>query len=65
MYVFKSSKEKAHILELLDRRSENGCLSKELVYFDGNHNRVKGFITLGQHVFHPFLGRMVTLATIF
>ena len=38
-------------------------LSKEYCHFDGNHKRVKEFVTLTASVYHPLLRNQIVLAT--
>ncbi len=60
-FVFKTRQQAMIALEM-DRHSD-GMLNKEYCHTDIKHNRCSGFKTLGTHVYHPVLRRMVTLAT--
>lgn len=60
-FVFKTSTEKLKIAIAMDRRNE-GFLSEEFCFFDGKHNRCKGFTTLTASVYHPLLRKQIALA---
>lgn len=38
-------------------------MAKEYCFFDGNHKRYRGFVTLGCYVYHPLLRRIIRLAS--
>ena len=61
-HVFKMSKTAAKIAIDMDKEG-NHFMAKEYCFFDGNHKRCRGFITLGCYVYHPLLRRIIRLAT--
>lgn len=61
-HVFKMSKTAAKIAIDMDKDKDH-FMAKEYFFFDGNHKRCRGFITLGCYVYHPLLRRIIRLAT--
>lgn len=59
--VFKTSRLK---MEIAAKMNENGdhFLNKEYICFDGNHKRVKNFVTLTASVYHPLFRKQIPLA---
>ena len=59
-FVFKTSRMK---MEIAAKMSETGdhFLKEEYVCFDGNHKRVKNFVTLTASVYHPLLRKQIPL----
>lgn len=62
-YVFKSSRECAHLAISMDVDGPHNPLQYELVYFDGKHNRVQGFISFGLWLRHPAIRKLIRLAS--
>ena len=61
-YVFKSSEGKMKMAQQMANASH--YLHDEFCHFDGNHKRVKGFVTLTARVYYPLLKKQeVFLAT--
>ena len=44
-------------------RTKNNLLSEEFCYFDGKVQRCKGFVSLTASMYHPFLKKVIPLAT--
>ena len=44
-------------------RNNNTYMSSEYCFFDGNHKRVKHYVTLTARAYHPLLCKQVVLAT--
>ena len=61
-HVFKMSKIAAKIAINMDKDGQH-FMAKEYCFFDGNHKRCRGFITLGCYVYHPLLRRIIRLAS--
>ena len=61
-YVFKTSKCLLELALQMDLTS-NTILSKEYAFFDGKWRRVKGYLTIGLHVYHPLLMKIVRIAS--
>ena len=53
-HVFKMSKTAAKIAINMEKEGDH-FMAKEYCFFDGNHKRCRGFITLGCYVYHPLL----------
>lgn len=62
-FVFKTSSGMIQIATQMDA-SGDSYLAEQFCFLDGQHRRVKGFVTLGLHVYHPLLCRIIKLATI-
>ena len=60
-YVFKTSTEKMKLAVSMDKGKDD-FLSQEFCFFDGKHNRCRGFITLTASVYHPLLRKQIPLA---
>ena len=60
-FVFKTSTTKAKIALNMDASGEH-FLNSEYCFFDGKHNRCRGYITLTASVYHPLLRRQIPLA---
>ena len=60
-FVFKTSTGKMKLAIAMDRGGDN-FMSDEFCFFDGKHNRCRGFITLTASVYHPLLRKQVPLA---
>ena len=61
-YVFKTSLEKMKFAKSM-HRNNNTYMSSEYCFFDGNHKRVKHYVTLTANAYHPLLCKQVVLAT--
>ena len=61
-HVFKMSKIAAKIAINMDKDGGH-FMGKEYCFFDGNHKRSRGFITLGCYVYHPLLRKIIRLAS--
>lgn len=61
-YVFKTSSRKAKIALDMDMNGDH-FMNSEYCFFDGKHNRCRGFITLTASVYHPLLRKQIPLAT--
>lgn len=61
-HVFKMSKIAAKIAINMDKDGQH-FMGTEYCFFDGNHKRCRGFITLGCYVYHPLLRRIIRLAS--
>lgn len=61
-HVFKMSKIAAKIAINMDKDGQH-FMAKEYCFFDGNHKRCRGFITLRCYVYHPLLRRIIRLAS--
>ena len=61
-YVFKTSLEKMKFTKSM-LRNNNTYMSLEYCFFDGNHKRVKHYVTLTAGAYHPLLCKQVVLAT--
>ena len=61
-YVFKTSKTFAEIGLKMDKSSSHP-LSNEYCFFDGKHDRCKGYKTPTLWVYHPTLRQVLKLAT--
>ena len=63
-YIIKTSRRALDICMLMDQNSEgNNILKQETAYFDGQHSRCQGFVTLLLFVFHPEMKKILRLAT--
>lgn len=60
-FVFKTSTAKANIALNMNVDGEH-FMNSEYCFFDGKHNRCRGYITLTASVYHPLLRRKVSLA---
>ena len=60
-FVFKTSTTKAKIALNMDANG-NHFMNSEYCFFDGKHNRCRGYITLTASVYHPLLRRQIPLA---
>ncbi|XP_028417757.1 uncharacterized protein LOC114542281 [Dendronephthya gigantea] len=60
-FVFKTSKEKANMALAMDRDGEH-FLNEEYCFFDGQHKRCRGFVTLTASVYNPLSRKQVSLA---
>ena len=60
-YVFKTSRTKIELAISMNRKNDH-FLSEEFCFFDGKHNRSRGFVTLTASVYHPLLKKQVSLA---
>ena len=61
-YVFKTSTKMMQIAHDMNVCCDH-FLSEEYCFFDGNHKRVRGFVTLTASMYHPLLQRQTILAT--
>ena len=61
-YVFKTSQEKMKIAHEMNIDGDH-YLKEDFCYFDGNHKRVRDFVTLTASMYHPLLQSQITLAT--
>lgn len=61
-FVFKTSTSQMKIAMEMDEGG-NHYLNEEYCHFDGNHKRVKTFVTITASVYHPLLRKQVVLAT--
>ena len=61
-YVFKTSTTKMKIDSEINPDSLS-FLTDEYCFFDGNHKRVRDFVTLAASFYHPLLQSQVVLAT--
>ena len=59
--LFKTSITKAKMALSMDASGEH-FLNSEYCFFDGKHNRCRGYITLTASVYHPLLRRQIPLA---
>ena len=62
IHVFKMSKIAAKIAIDMDKECDH-FMAKEYCFFDGNHKRCRGFVTLGCYVYHPLLRKIIRLAS--
>ena len=62
-YVFKSSSTQMKIACSMDTDGDH-FMDEEYGHFDGNHKRVKAFVTLIASVYHPLLQKQVILVTL-
>ena len=60
-FVFKSSEAKMKLAVPMNNEKDH-FLSKEFCFFDGKHNRCRGFVTLTAIVYHPLLRKQIPLA---
>ena len=60
--VFKTSFTQMKIACSMDTDGDH-FMHEEYFHFDGNHERVKAFVTLTSSVYHPLLQKQVILAT--
>ena len=60
--VFKSSRNQLERAKEMDYTGDH-FLAKEYCHFDGNHKRVRDFVTLTASVYHPLLRKQKVLAT--
>ncbi|XP_066927735.1 uncharacterized protein [Clytia hemisphaerica] len=60
--VFKTSTLEMKIAKNMEASGEH-FLSKEYCHFDGNHKRVKNYVTLTASVYHPMLRKQLVLAS--
>lgn len=44
----------------MDKECDN-FMAKECCFFNGNHKRCRGYVTLGCYVYHPLLGKIIRL----
>ena len=44
----------------MDKESDH-FMAKEYCFFNGNHKRCRGYVTLGCYVYHPLLGKIIRL----
>ena len=61
-YVFKTSTAQMKIALKMDKESDY-FMHNEYCHFDGNHKRVKIFVTLTVSVYHLILKKQIVLAT--
>ena len=61
-FIFKTSTEQMKIAARMNTDGEH-FMSKEFCHFDGNHKRVKSYVTLTASVYHPLLRKQIVLAT--
>ena len=61
-YIFKTSSTQMKIACSMDTDGDH-FMHEEYCHFDGNHKRVKAFVTLTASVYHPLLRKQVILAT--
>ena len=61
-YAFKTSSTQMKIACSMDTDGDH-FMHEEYCHFDGNHKRVKAFVTLTASVYHPLLRKQVILAT--
>ena len=61
-YVFKTSLEKMKFPKSM-HRNNNTYMSSEYCFFDGNHTRVKNYVTLTATAYHPLLCKQAVLVT--
>ena len=61
-YVFKTSLEKMKFPKSM-HRNNNTYMSSEYCFFDGNHKRVKHYVTLTASAYDSLLCKQVILAT--
>lgn len=61
-HVFKMSKIAAKIAIDMEKECDH-FMAKEYCFFDGNHKRCRGFVTLGCYVYHPLLQKIIRLAS--
>ena len=61
-HVFKMRKIAAKIAIDMEKGGDH-FMAKEYCFFDGNHTRCRGFVTLGCYVYHPLLQKIIRLAS--
>lgn len=59
--VFKSSEAKMKLAVAMNNEKDD-FLSEQFCFFDGKHNRCRGFVTLTGSVYHPLLRKQIPIA---